>query len=174
MNRSYLPIIYHSDLGDEGVFCRAAVGPFQKSDEASQFCADVKAVGGRCVLQRNTAEITATAIASTIVDAKVFKFGQHFAACAATERIRRQSPSGRISKKGEPHLRRLLVLGSKAEVRYARNKPELAGWINALLARRPARATMSEGNRERRLPSLPQRGPLARNRFPHQRLLAGR
>ena len=46
---------------------------------------------------------------------------------------------GQISKKGEPYLRRLLVLGAPAVVRYARNKPEFAGCVNALLARRPAR-----------------------------------
>jgi len=46
---------------------------------------------------------------------------------------------GRISKKGEPYLRRLLVLSATAVVCYARNKPEFDGWVNALLARRPAR-----------------------------------
>ena len=45
---------------------------------------------------------------------------------------------GRISKKGEPYLRRLLVFGATAVVRYARNKPTLPAWTNALLARRPA------------------------------------
>jgi len=60
--------------------------------------------------------ITATAIAATIVDAKVFKSGRHFAAWIGL--VPRQSGSGgkvhlgRISKKGEPYLRRLLVLGA--------------------------------------------------------------
>jgi transposase len=36
-------------------------------------------------------------------------------------------------------LRRLLVLGATSLVHYARRKPEKAVWINALLARRPAR-----------------------------------
>ena len=31
------------------------------------------------------------------------------------------------------------MLGATAVVRYVRNKPDLAGWVNALLARRPAR-----------------------------------
>jgi hypothetical protein len=52
---SYLPMIYRSDLGDKGVFYRAAVGPFQTPEEASQFCGDLKTAGGQCVVQRNTA-----------------------------------------------------------------------------------------------------------------------
>jgi SPOR domain len=55
---SYLPIIYRSDLGDKGVFYRAAVGPFQTPDDASQFCGDLKAAGGQCVVQRNTPEMS--------------------------------------------------------------------------------------------------------------------
>jgi cell division protein FtsN len=34
-------------------FYRAAVGPFDTADEASQFCATLKAAGGQCVVQRN-------------------------------------------------------------------------------------------------------------------------
>jgi SPOR domain len=52
---SYLPMIYRSDLGDKGVFFRAAVGPFQTPEEASQFCGYLKTAGGQCVVQRNTA-----------------------------------------------------------------------------------------------------------------------
>ena len=59
---------------------------------------------------------------------------------------------GGISKKGEPYLRRLLVLGATAVVRYARNKPEFAGWVNALLARRPARVvTVAVANKLARI-----------------------
>jgi len=59
---------------------------------------------------------------------------------------------GRISKKGEPYLRRLLVLGATAVVRYARDKPEFAGWVNALLARRPARVvTVAVANKLARI-----------------------
>jgi transposase len=59
---------------------------------------------------------------------------------------------GRISKKGEPYLRRLLVLGATAVVRHARDKPEFAGWINALLARRPARVvTVAVANKLARI-----------------------
>jgi SPOR domain len=56
--RSYLPIIYRSDLGDKGIFYRAAVGPFQTAEEASQFCGDLKTAGGQCVVQRNTPDVS--------------------------------------------------------------------------------------------------------------------
>jgi transposase len=87
--------------------------------------------------------ITATALLATVANASAFKSGRHFAAWIGL--VPRQNGSGGkmalggISKKGEPYLRRLLVLGATAVVRYVRNKPELAGWVNALLARRPAR-----------------------------------
>jgi SPOR domain len=56
---SYRPMIYRSDLGDRGVFYRAAVGPFRTPEEASQFCGDLKSAGGQCVVQRDaTTEIS--------------------------------------------------------------------------------------------------------------------
>ena len=64
---SYLPIIYRSDLGDKGVFYRAAVGPFQTPDEASQFCGDLKAAGGQCVVQRNAVEASAPVSTPTAI-----------------------------------------------------------------------------------------------------------
>jgi hypothetical protein len=41
------------DLGAKGIYYRALVGPFASSDEAAQFCSDLKAAGGQCLLQRN-------------------------------------------------------------------------------------------------------------------------
>lgn len=56
------------------------------------------------------------------------------------------------------YLRRLLVFGAIAVVRYVRNKPNLAGW--ALLARRPARlVTVAVANKLARIVwSIMQRG----------------
>ncbi|CAH1649656.1 transposase [Hyphomicrobiales bacterium] len=90
--------------------------------------------------------ITATAIAATVADARIFESDRHFAAWVGL--TPRQSGSGgkvhlgKISKKGESYLRRLLVLGATALVRYARNRPEIALWIGGLLARRPPRVAM--------------------------------
>lgn len=47
------PYIKRVDLGDKGVYYRAMVGPFASSDEAAQFCGNLKSAGGQCVVQRN-------------------------------------------------------------------------------------------------------------------------
>jgi hypothetical protein len=41
------------DLGAKGIYYRALVGPFASSDEATQFCTELKAAGGQCLVQRN-------------------------------------------------------------------------------------------------------------------------
>jgi hypothetical protein len=46
-------MIRRVDLGSKGVYYRAMVGPFGSSDEASQFCMELKAAGGQCLIQRN-------------------------------------------------------------------------------------------------------------------------
>lgn len=79
--------------------------------------------------------ITATAMVATVADAGAFRSGRHFAAWIGL--VPRQNGTGgkvhlgSISKQGESYLRRLLVLGATAVVRYARNKPDFAGWVNA-------------------------------------------
>ena len=45
--------IRRADLGDKGVFYRAMVGPFASTDEATQFCVNLKSAGGQCIVQRN-------------------------------------------------------------------------------------------------------------------------
>ena len=114
--------------------------------------------------------ITATALVATVANASAFRSGRHFAAWIGL--VPRQNGSGGkmalggISKRGEPYLRRLLVLGATAVVRYVRNKPELAGWVNALLARRPARVvTVAVANKLARIVwAIMQRGGTFRER----------
>jgi transposase len=49
-------------------------------------------------------------------------------------------------------LGKLFVLGATAVVRYAKNKPAFPAWINALLARRPARVvTVAVANKLARI-----------------------
>jgi hypothetical protein len=50
---SHSPLIKRADLGDKGVYYRAMVGPFGSSEEAAQFCGNLKTAGGQCVVQRN-------------------------------------------------------------------------------------------------------------------------
>ena len=44
---------------------------------------------------------------------------------------------GPISKRGDRYLRRILVVGAVAVLRYARQNPEKYPWLTRLLARKP-------------------------------------
>jgi hypothetical protein len=50
---SHEPLVKRADLGEKGVYYRAMVGPFGTSEEAAQFCGNLKSAGGQCVVQRN-------------------------------------------------------------------------------------------------------------------------
>ena len=85
--------------------------------------------------------IGATAIAATVPDPKVFGSGRGFAAWIGLV-PREDSTGGKqklgpISKRGDRYLRRILVVGACAVLRYARHKPEKYPWLTQLLARKP-------------------------------------
>jgi hypothetical protein len=46
-------IVQRTDLGAKGIYYRAMVGPFASAGAADQFCSNLKAAGGQCVIQRN-------------------------------------------------------------------------------------------------------------------------
>ena len=46
------PVIKRADLGDKGVYYRTMVGPFGSTEEAAQFCGNLKSAGGQCIVQR--------------------------------------------------------------------------------------------------------------------------
>ena len=85
--------------------------------------------------------IGATAIAATVPDPKVFGSGRDFAAWIGL--VPREDSSGGkqklgpISKRGDRYLRRILVVGACAVLRYARHKPGKYPWLTKLLARKP-------------------------------------
>jgi transposase len=85
--------------------------------------------------------IGATAIAATVPDPQVFRSGRDFAAWIGL--VPRQDSTGGkqklgpISKRGDRYLRRILVVGACAVLRYARQKPEKYPWLTQLLARKP-------------------------------------
>lgn len=86
--------------------------------------------------------ITASAIAATVTDASLFRCGRELAAWIGL--VPRQNSSGgkerlgHISKKGDPYLRRLLVVGAHAVLRFARTgKASTTKWAASLLARKP-------------------------------------
>lgn len=101
--------------------------------------------------------ITATALAATVVDAKVFRSGRQFAAWLGL--VPRQNSTGGkermggISKMGDRYLRHLLVVGATAIVRYTRRKATaVSAWANQLLERKPARlVTVAVANKMARI-----------------------
>lgn len=86
--------------------------------------------------------ITASAIVATVTDASLFKSGRQLAAWLGF--VPRQNSSGgkerlgRISKQGDPYIRRLLVVGAHAVLRFSRKgKAAPTVWASELLARKP-------------------------------------
>jgi transposase len=102
-----------------------------RSNEASKRLESIPGIG----------LIGATAIAATVPDPKVFRSGRDFAAWIGLV-PREDSTGGKqklgpISKRGDRYLRRILVVGACAVLRYARHKPEKYPWLTKLLARKP-------------------------------------
>jgi transposase len=105
---------------------------WHRSNEASRRLEAIPGVG----------VITATALVATIGDASQFHSGRQLAAWLGL--VPKQYSSGgkerlgRISKRGDGYLRRLLVHGARADLRWSRRKKEgRSTWQEALLARRP-------------------------------------
>lgn len=86
--------------------------------------------------------ITASAIAATMTDVALFKSGRQLAAWIGL--VPRQNSSGGkdrlggISKQGDPYLRRLLVVGAHAVLRFSRTgKAPSTRWAADLLMKKP-------------------------------------
>jgi len=101
--------------------------------------------------------ITATALAASISDPGLFRSGREFAAFLGL--VPRQNSSGgkdrlgRITKKGDGYLRKLLVVGATSVIRRARTGvTPSAGWVQSLLERRPSRVvTVAMANKTARI-----------------------
>lgn len=123
------------------------IGHVFRNSEACQRIAKIKGVGPKI----------ATAVIAAIGDGSEFKNGRHFAAWVGL--VPRQHSSGDrkvlmgISKRGNQHLRSLLVHGARAVVRTAPNKTDLNNlWINQLRERRGFnRATVAIANKNARI-----------------------
>jgi transposase len=120
---------------------------WHRADAASRRLASVPGVG----------PITASAIAATVSDPSCFRSGREFAAWLGL--VPRQNSSGgkqrlgSISKQGNRYLRRLLVIGATAVIRYARTKTAAdSRWLNQLLDRRcPRIASVALANKTARI-----------------------
>jgi len=101
--------------------------------------------------------LTASAIVATVPDPSFFRSAREFAAWLGL--VPRQNSSGgktrlgRISKQGNRYIRRLLVTGATAMLRYVRTKTTPgADWVNSLLERRPPRlVTVAMANKSARI-----------------------
>ena len=123
------------------------IGRVFRASEPCQRIARIKGVGPK----------TATAIVAAIGDGSEFKNGRHLAAWVGL--VPRQHSSGDrkvlmgISKRGNQHLRSLLVHGARAVVRTAPGKTDPKNqWVNQLRERRGFnRATVAVANKNARI-----------------------
>lgn len=88
--------------------------------------------------------VTATAIAATVTDPNQFRSGRQFAAWLGLTPQQHSTGGktrlGGISKQGDRYLRRLLVVGATAFMRYAKDKTTpMAAWVQKLLEKKPLR-----------------------------------
>jgi transposase len=128
------------------IFDRKIDAVFRDS-EVCQRIAKIKGVGPK----------TATAIVAAVGDGSEFKNGRHLAAWVGL--VPRQFSSGDrtvlmgISKRGNQHLRSLLVHGARAVIRTASNKTDHNNqWVNQLRERRGFnRATVAVANKNARI-----------------------
>jgi transposase len=122
---------------------------WHRSNEASQRLATTPGIG----------PLTATALVATVGDPKHFTSGRQFAAwLGITPRENStggKSRPGKISKRGDGYLRRLLVHGARSVINAHRRKAteaSPASWLGRLLARRHVNvATVALANRNARM-----------------------
>lgn len=105
---------------------------WHRADDTSRRLATIPGIG----------PLTATAMVASVTDPSMFASGREFAAFLGL--VPRQSSSGgkerlgRISKMGDRYLRKLLVVGATAVLRYARKGGSPAkAWAEAMLRRKP-------------------------------------
>lgn len=105
---------------------------WHRSNEASQRLATVPGIG----------PITATALIATVGDPKHFKSARQFSAWLGLTPQEHSSGGksrpGRISKRGDAYVRRLLVHGARTVVRWHKNDRDgPPTWLGRVLSRRP-------------------------------------
>ena len=110
---------------------------WHKNNEASRRLETIPGIG----------VITATALVATIGDARQFKSGRELAAWLGL--VPRQNSSGnkqrlgRISKRGDKYLRKLLVHGARTVLRWRVAKKETrTQWLEGMLQRRPTNVVL--------------------------------
>ena len=101
--------------------------------------------------------VTASAVVATIGDAKQFETGRDLAAWLGLTPLNKSSGGrerlGRITKKGDRYIRKLLIIGMTSRALMAKNSPEKADtWTAKLLDEKPFRlATVAMANKSARI-----------------------
>jgi transposase len=122
-----------SRVSDEIERTETRIVAWHRQSEVSLWLATIPGIG----------PITASAIAAAVPDATLFRSGRQFAAWLGLT-PRAHSTGGKqrqvgISKQGDGYIRRLLVTGATAVIRFARRDSPSRSWASAPLARKPAR-----------------------------------
>lgn len=120
---------------------------WHRQDETSQRLATIPGIG----------IITATALAASVTDPRLFRSGREFAAFLGL--VPRQNSSGgkdrlgRISKMGDGYLRKLLVVGATSVIRRSGDNASATGvWVRSLMERKPSRVvTVAMANKTARI-----------------------
>lgn len=120
---------------------------WHRQDETSQRLATIPGIG----------IITATALAASVTDPRLFRSGREFAAFLGL--VPRQNSSGgkdrlgRISKRGDGYLRKLLVVGATSVIRRSGDNASATGaWVRSLMERKPSRVvTVAMANKTARI-----------------------
>ncbi|MCW0183185.1 MAG: IS110 family transposase [Zavarzinia sp.] len=115
-----------------------------------QIAAEVKAdaVARRLMTIPMVGPMIAHAVIAAIGDGSQFASARDFAAWVGLTRHNHDTGgkarlTGHISKAGDRDLRRLLILGASAGLRFARARPDKASpWLRGLLGRRPVKVAM--------------------------------
>lgn len=132
-------------LDDEVAELERRILAWHRASETSRRLATIPGIG----------PITATAIAATVPDPGQFRSGRQFAAWLGLT-PRAQSSGGKerqggISRAGDGYIRRLLVVGATAVLRFARQRGGSA-WISGLIARKkPKAAAVAVANKNARI-----------------------
>src|SRR6266702_3985115 len=120
-------------VGAEITKAEKRIMAWHRASEASQRLATIPGIG----------PITASAIAAAVPDATLFRSVRQVAAwLGLTPRAHSSGGKqrlGGISKQGDGHIRRLLVIGATAVIRFARQDNASKTWAARLLERKPAR-----------------------------------
>ncbi len=126
-------------------------------DERIKQCVMNDPVARRLLELRGVGPLTASALAGALGDGKGFRKGREFAASLGLT-PRQHSTGGKdkllgISKRGDSYLRKLLVHGARAVLRYSKARDDgLSRWLNELTARKHVNvATVALANKTARI-----------------------